>query len=58
MTSVHLPRLLTLEDWDALPEDNSAHFELQEGVLIVTPRPLRPPTPGQCSAASGPRRRR
>ena len=42
MTSVHLPRLLTLEDWDALPEDNSAHFELQEGVLIVTPRPLRP----------------
>ena len=42
MTSVHLPRLLTLEDWDALPEDNSAHFELQEGVLIATPRPLRP----------------
>ena len=42
MTSVHLPRPLTLEDWDALPEDNSAHFELQEGVLIVTPRPLRP----------------
>ena len=30
MTSVHLPRLLTLEDWEALPEDKSAHFELQE----------------------------
>jgi Uma2 family endonuclease len=41
MTSVHLPRLLSLEDWDALPEDNSAHFEMQEGVLIVTPRPRR-----------------
>ncbi len=42
MTSVHLPKLLSLDDWDALPEDNSAHIELQEGVLIVTPRPLRP----------------
>ncbi len=42
MTSVHLPKLLSIEDWDALPEDNSAHIELQEGVLIVTPRPLRP----------------
>lgn len=42
MSSVHLPRLLSLEDWDALPEDNSARVELQEGVLIVTPRPLRP----------------
>jgi Uma2 family endonuclease len=41
VTSIHLPRLLSLEDWDALPEDNTAHFELQEGVLIVTPRPLR-----------------
>lgn len=42
MTSLHLPKLLSLEDWDALPEDNGAHAELQEGVLIVTPRPLRP----------------
>ncbi|WP_343601379.1 Uma2 family endonuclease [Mycobacterium sp.] len=42
MTSVHLPKLLSLEDWEALPEDNGAHVELQEGVLIVTPRPLRP----------------
>lgn len=42
MMSVHLPRLLSLADWDALPQDNSAHIELQEGVLIVTPRPLRP----------------
>ena len=30
--------LLSLEDWDALPEDNSAHYELQEGVLIVSPK--------------------
>jgi hypothetical protein len=42
MTSVHLPKLLSIEDWDALPEDNGARIELQEGVLIVTPRPLRP----------------
>lgn len=42
MTSVHLPKLLSLKDWDALLEDNSAHFELQEGVLIVSPRPSRP----------------
>ena len=42
MTSVHPPKLLSIEDWDALPEDNGAHIELQEGVLIVTPRRLRP----------------
>ncbi len=41
MTSLHLPKLLSIEDWEALPEDNGAHVELQEGVLIVTPRPLR-----------------
>jgi Uma2 family endonuclease len=29
--------LLTLEEFDALPEDNSRRYELQEGVLIVTP---------------------
>jgi Uma2 family endonuclease len=41
MTSLHLPKLLSIEEWEALPEDNGAHAELQEGVLIVTPRPLR-----------------
>jgi len=41
MTSVHLPKLLSIEDWDALPEDNGAHIELQEGALILTPGPLR-----------------
>ncbi|MCE7007894.1 Uma2 family endonuclease [Kibdelosporangium philippinense] len=32
--------LLPLDEWDALPEDNSRHYELVEGVLIVTPKPL------------------
>jgi Uma2 family endonuclease len=32
---------LTLEEWDALPEDDSAHYELQEGVLVVSPKPAR-----------------
>jgi len=37
-----IPRgLLTLEEWDALPEDNSAHYELQEGVLVVSPKPAK-----------------
>jgi Uma2 family endonuclease len=36
------PRLLTLADWESLPEDNSAHYELQEGVLVASPRPARP----------------
>jgi Uma2 family endonuclease len=31
--------LFTLEEWDALPEDKSHHFELVEGVLLVAPRP-------------------
>jgi hypothetical protein len=35
-------RLLTLADWEALPEDNSTHYELQEGVLVASPRPARP----------------
>ncbi|MPZ81536.1 MAG: Uma2 family endonuclease [Actinophytocola sp.] len=30
--------LLTLEEWDALPEDTSRHVELVEGVLVVSPR--------------------
>ena len=42
MTGIHLPRLLSLGDWDGLPEDHNAHVELQEGVVIATPRPLRP----------------
>lgn len=33
--------LMTLEEYDALPEDNSAHYELQEGVLVVSPRAVR-----------------
>ncbi|WP_296367379.1 MULTISPECIES: Uma2 family endonuclease [unclassified Pseudonocardia] len=33
--------LMTLEEFDALPEDNSAHYELQEGVLVMSPRAAR-----------------
>jgi Uma2 family endonuclease len=32
--------LLTLDEWDALPEDTSRRFELVEGVLQMAPRPL------------------
>ncbi|MBP2330037.1 Uma2 family endonuclease [Kibdelosporangium banguiense] len=32
--------LLTLEEYDELPYDNSRHYELHEGVLIVTPRAI------------------
>jgi Uma2 family endonuclease len=31
--------LLTLEEWDALPEDELHHVELVEGVLVVAPKP-------------------
>ena len=31
--------LMTLAGFAALPEDNSARYELQEGVLVVAPRP-------------------
>ncbi len=34
--------LLTLADWVKLPEDNTYRYELQEGVLVVAPRPARP----------------
>ncbi|WP_327110701.1 Uma2 family endonuclease [Nocardia sp. NBC_01730] len=38
---VHWPdHLLTLEDWIALPEDSSRSYELVEGVLVVSPRPV------------------
>ncbi|MGH3772878.1 MAG: hypothetical protein ACRDRW_16055 [Pseudonocardiaceae bacterium] len=33
--------LLTLEEWVALPGDNTHRYELQEGVLLVSPRPGR-----------------
>lgn len=32
--------LLTLDEWDALPVDTSRHYELVEGVLIVSPKPV------------------
>jgi Uma2 family endonuclease len=35
-------RRLSLADWAALPEDNSAQYELQEGVLMASPRPAGP----------------
>ncbi|WP_028663321.1 Uma2 family endonuclease [Saccharomonospora halophila] len=41
MTGAHRPRPLSLTDWDALPEDESAHVELREGRLIESPRPDR-----------------
>ncbi|MBF6164068.1 Uma2 family endonuclease [Streptomyces gardneri] len=31
--------LLTLAEWEALPEDNSRCYELVEGVLLASPRP-------------------
>ena len=31
--------LLTLAEWEALPEDSSRRYELVEGVLLVVPRP-------------------
>ncbi|MFG1790318.1 Uma2 family endonuclease [Nocardia sp. NPDC049149] len=38
---MHWPdHLLTLADWNALPEDNSRSYELVEGVLLVSPRPV------------------
>lgn len=41
----HLPAgrgLMTLDEFIALPEDNSARYELQEGILVVSPRSTRP----------------
>jgi Uma2 family endonuclease len=32
--------LLSLEEWDELPEDLSRHYELVEGVLLAAPRPV------------------
>lgn len=33
-------RLLSLDDWDAMPEDDSRRYELVEGVLRVTASPV------------------
>ena len=33
--------LITLDEWIALPEDAEHRYELQEGVLVVSPRPVR-----------------
>ena len=35
----HHRGLLTLQDWDALPEDDEFHTEVAEGVLIVSAKP-------------------
>lgn len=32
--------LIDLAEWDALPEDSSARYELVEGVMVAAPRPL------------------
>lgn len=34
--------LYTVAEFAALPEDNSAIYELQEGHIVVSPRPARP----------------
>ncbi|WP_219413580.1 Uma2 family endonuclease [Pseudonocardia nigra] len=32
--------LLTLEEWEALPEDSAIRLEIGEGVLVMSPRPV------------------
>jgi Uma2 family endonuclease len=32
--------LIDLAEWDALPEDTSARYELLEGVMVTSPRPV------------------
>lgn len=40
MTAAYWPdHLLTLDEWDALAEDSTRHYELVEGVLAVSPKP-------------------
>jgi Uma2 family endonuclease len=34
------PRLLTVSDYADLPEDNDVRHELEEGVLVMAPRPI------------------
>lgn len=41
MNAVTWPdHLLSLDEWDALPEDNARRYELAEGILQVSPRPV------------------
>lgn len=44
MTALPLPsapvRLLTVADYTSLPEDSALSFELQEGVILMSPRPV------------------
>lgn len=43
MSSAPWPdHLLTLDEWDALPEDKSRRFELVEGLLHMSPKPTSP----------------
>lgn len=37
----HPGSLMTLDEWVALPEDNTYRYELQDGVLLVSPRAAR-----------------
>ncbi|MBF5001271.1 Uma2 family endonuclease [Nocardia sp. BSTN01] len=39
MLSQFPDRLLTLTDWNALPEDNARYYELVDGVVVAVPRP-------------------
>lgn len=32
------PRRLSADEFAALPEDSGAHYELQEGAVVVSPR--------------------
>jgi hypothetical protein len=34
-------RLLTLDEFAALPEDNSRRYELEHGILVLSPRPAK-----------------
>ena len=66
MAAMWPDHLLTLEEFIELPEDNSRHYELQEGVLIVSPRAtwlhqrallhltwaLHPQLPAECPMAT------
>jgi Uma2 family endonuclease len=41
MTVISPPdKLLSLEEWNELPEDKSRHYELAEGVVQMNPRPV------------------
>lgn len=43
MTAAPWPtHLLTLDEFNTLPEDISRRYELEEGVLVVSPRPVPP----------------